>query len=62
MIKIEANGIINIRITDMLGQTLFVSNASCDKIQIDMSNYAIGNYFMQICTNQNITTHKVVKN
>lgn len=62
MINIEANGIINIRITDMLGQTLFVSNASCDKIQIDMSNYAIGNYFMQICTNQNITTHKVVKN
>ena len=61
VVNIEAENITNIRVVDMLGQTLYETNKCGDKVQIDLSGYSVGNYFLQVTANDRILTRKVVK-
>jgi hypothetical protein len=61
VVRVEAEGIRNIRLVDMLGQTLYDSNESGDSVQVDMSGYAAGVYFMEVKTVNGIATQKVVR-
>ena len=61
VVSVEAEGIRNIRLVDMLGQTLYDSDENGDAVQVDMSGFADGVYFMQVKTVNGIVTQKVVK-
>ena len=61
VVSVEAEGIRNVRLVDMLGQTMYDSNESSDTVQIDMSGFACGVYFMEVKTVNGIATQKVVK-
>ena len=61
VVTVEAEDILNIRLVDMLGQTLYDSNEEGDAAQVDMSSFADGVYFMQVKTVNGIATQKVVK-
>ena len=61
IVNVEADGITNIRVVDMLGQTLYETKANGDKVQIDLSGYAVGQYYLQISTENGFATQKVVK-
>ena len=61
VVNVEADDITNIRVVDMLGQTLYETNASSNRVQIDLSGYAVGQYFLEVRTQNGVTTQKVVK-
>ncbi len=61
VVYIEADGIHNIRVTDMLGQVLLERNESADRVQIDLSSYAAAQYFVQVYTTNGVVTRKIVK-
>ena len=61
VVRVEAEGIRNIRLVNMLGQTMYDSNESGDSVQVDMSVYAVGVYFMEVKTVNGIATQKVVR-
>ena len=61
VVNIEAEGIRNVRVSDMLGQVLIEKNTSGDSVQIDLSTYAAGQYFLQVYTTNGMVTRKIVK-
>ena len=61
VVYIEAEGIRNVRLTDMLGQVLVEKNESADRVQIDLSAYAAAQYFLQVYTSQGMVTRKIIK-
>jgi len=61
VVNVEADGITNIRVVDMLGQTLYETNASSNRVQIDLSGYAVGQYFLEVRTQNGIAIEKIVK-
>ena len=61
VINIEAEEIRNVRVSDMLGQVLIDRNASGDRVQIDLSTYAAGQYFLQVYTANGTAVRKIVK-
>jgi len=60
-INIEAEGITNIRISDIMGQVLMERDTNTNAVHIDMSDFANGQYFIQVRTANGMATKKIVK-
>jgi len=61
IVNIEANGITRIKLFDMMGQVLLEKQVQGNNTQIDLRQYAIGQYFVQINTEKTSIAKKVVK-
>lgn len=53
--------ITKINITNILGKKVFDRNIRADKLQIDMSQYKNGMYFIQIESADKIKTYRIIK-
>ena len=60
-INIEANGITEVRICDLLGQVVMERTTRTDAMHIDMSDFANGQYFINVRTDNGMATRKIVK-
>ena len=58
---IEADEINKVRISDIVGQVLYEKNTRDSRVQIDMSKYAAGQYFIQVHASNGVATRKVIK-
>ena len=61
VVNIEAEDMKNICVTDVLGQVLIEKEANVERMQIDMSPYASGQYFLQVQTSKGLAIRKIVK-
>lgn len=61
ILYIEADEINKVRISDIVGQVLFEKNTHDNNVQIDMSNYATGQYFIQVHVSNGVATRKIIK-
>lgn len=59
-VKIKGNNINCVKIYSLMGEVLFEENANRDELQIDMKKFGDGIYLIQIYTETDIKTHKVV--
>ena len=60
-VNIEADNITAIRVSDIMGQVLIDKTTRTDALQIDMSRFAHGQYFVSVCTSKGVVTRKIVK-
>ncbi len=60
-ITIEGSNISNIRVVDMLGQTLVEYVVCGHNVCIDLGSFAKGQYLLQINTDKRLFVHKVLK-
>ena len=60
-VNIEANNMTSIRVSDIMGQVLMERYERTDAIQIDLSGFANGQYFIQVNTDNGVATRKIVK-
>ncbi len=58
---VDAEDIISVRLVNKTGQIIHESKQSGSHMQIDMTPYASGHYFLQITTSDGIMTCKVLK-
>ena len=59
-INIADSNIKNVKIYSVMGDILFEENADCDELQIDMRVFGNGIYLIQVATETETKTHKVV--
>ena len=60
-VTIEADGLRQIRVFNIMGQTVVCKTALEDNITIDLSAQPRGCYFIETATEQGCTTTKIVK-
>lgn len=60
-VNIEANGITEVRVCDIIGQVMLETRTNTDALQIDMGNFANGQYLIQVYTADGLATRKIVK-
>lgn len=53
--------ITKVNITNVLGKKVYNRNTHTDKLSIDMSSYRNGMYFIQIESNDSISTYRIIK-
>jgi len=58
---IEADEINKVRISDIVGQVLFEKNTRDGRVEINMSDYAAGQYFIQVHASNGVATRKIIK-
>lgn len=61
IMNIEADGMTRIRLFDMMGQMLLEKQVQGNNAQIDLRQYAAGQYFVQINTGKTSIVKKVMK-
>lgn len=59
LVKVEAEGIKHITITNLLGQTIYEGNANGNEFEYDFSNHKAGIYLIRIETESGVVTKKV---
>ena len=64
LFTVELNDLNNktIDIYDVMGKLIFSQNTTSNKVQIDLSSYATGLYFVKIKTENNTITKRLLKN
>ena len=58
---VEADEMNKVRVSDIVGQVLFEKNTHDSRVQIDMSHYAAGQYFIQVHASNGVATRKIIK-
>ncbi len=51
----------NVSVTDISGKKIFIKTISSSELQVDISNYPSGVYFVKISNTENVKTVKIVK-
>jgi len=61
IVTVKADNIERVRLFDITGQLLIDTNENGETVTIDMSKLAAGQYFMQVSTQNNVVTEKLIK-
>ncbi len=61
IVTVKADNIERVRLFDITGQLLIDTNENGETVTIDMSKLAVGQYVMQVSTQNNVVTEKLIK-
>ena len=59
-LNIEADGIVEVEVINIVGQSVFAFNVNADSCEIDMTGFNAGVYFVNVKTENEIKTKKII--